>query len=333
MENSKRNEGVLLVDVKSIPTWLGMGCIAPSQQYYEDACRVRYRELSVSGALVDEKAVERCISNVRYTFSTMRSTRLVYEAGTRSTVFLPCILFFHEYYGEKWKKMFVKYLSVYVYTLYSAEDIQYLYLDEKELDTTLVKANRLAEEFPELKALIANLVEHYGAMEQIYKLILNTTIYDELDKLFDKTEHEKTPDISHLKFQISLLLSRQNSVLRRVVEMLILLLIIESLRARGYLGSRHTPNLYLEVAREAFKDQKIRSVIESLRTIHGSFSRVLQLVEDVLKRYAGKSKGLVNTRSIAKKMLVSFIVSRSFISVELAQTLLTLTRVLNKYVR
>jgi len=327
MRDSKDSNGALLVDAKSIPLWLGMNCIVPSQQYYEDACRVRYQELLEAGIHVDKRVVEKCINNVRYTFSTMRSTRLIYEAGTRSTVFLPCILFFYEAYGEKWREKFTRYLSSYVHPLYSSEDIQYLHLDEKELDNTLIRACKLAEKFPELKALIANLIEHYKAMRQLYNLVGNVTIYDKLDNIFEEVKHEQTRSIDNLRFQMYSLLSKQNSILMHLVEVLVSLLVIESLRVRGYLDSWHALNLYFEVVRDALKDQRVRSIIESLRVIHGSLSRVLQLVEDILRRrYAGESKGMANTRSIARKMLVSFVVSRSLMSAESVRTLLLIVQ-------
>jgi len=251
----------------------------------------------------------------------MRSTRLIYEAGTRSTVFLPCIFFFYDAYGEKWKEKFTKYLSGYVYPLYSSEDTQYLHPDEKELDTALIRARKLAEESPELKALIANLIEHYKAMKQLYKLIDDAAVYDKLDALFRETEYGKTRSLANLKFQTYLLLSKQNSILRYTIEMLMSLLVIESLHVRGYLDSRHALNLYFEVVKDALKDQRIRSIIEPLRTIHGSLSRALQLVEDILRsKYAGENKGRANTRSIARKMLVSFVVSRSLMSMEFMRT-------------
>jgi len=83
---------------------------------------------------MDERELKRCISRVKYTFSVMRATHLVYEVGTKSTIFLPCILFFQEVYADKWRENFIKYLRNYVHPLYSQEDIQYLQLNDEELN-------------------------------------------------------------------------------------------------------------------------------------------------------------------------------------------------------
>ena len=321
MKSSRGSDGAFIVDATLIPLLLGIDCIIPSQRYYEDVCKVRYQG----------KEVEKCISRIRYVFSTMRSTGLIYEVDNRSVVFLPCISFFYEAYGEKWREKFIKYLRRYVHPFYSSEDIQYLYLDEKELDTALNKACRLVEEFPELKALIANLVEHYKSMRQLHKLMSTTTIYNKLDEIFEEMKRREVYNLDNLKFQLYSLISRQKSILTYVTEMLVLLLVMESLRSRGYLNSEHLLDLYFGVVKNAIKDRRIKSIVEPLKTIHASFSRTLQIVEDMLKkRYAGKSKGMANKRSVTRKMMASFVVSRSFMSIELVRTMLSVIRELNR---
>jgi len=171
---------------------------------------------------------------------------------------------------------------------------------------------------PELKALTANLVEHYKAMKQLYEHIGITAIYDKLDRVFEEIKLEETHSLDNLRFQIYSLVSRQNSILRYILEILVSLLIIDSLRARGYLSSKQTLlNLYHRTIRDFIKDERLEHIMKQLLTISSSFSRTLQLAEDILKtKYAEKSKGMKNVRSIARKMLVSFVIFMSLISME-----------------
>lgn len=171
---------------------------------------------------------------------------------------------------------------------------------------------------PELKALTANLVEHYKAMKQLYEHIGITAIYDKLDRVFEEIKLEETHSLDNLRFQIYSLVSRQNSILRYILEILVSLLIIDSLRARGYLSSKQTLlNLYHRTIRDFIKDERLEHIMKQLLTISSSFSRTLQLAEDILKtKYAENSKGMENVRSIARKMLVSFVIFMSLISME-----------------
>lgn len=324
-----RGKKTHLIDSSFIPIVIGMNCITPSQHWYENACRERYQELQRLEVCVDKRELERCINRVKYTFSVMRATHLVYEVGTKLIIFLPCVLFFQEVYADKWKEKFIKYLRNYVHPLYPQEDIQYLQLNEEELNFILNKAHKLVEELSELKALIANLVEHYKAMKQLYEHIDSIAIYDKLDRVFEEVKLEQTRSLDNLRFQIYLLISKQNSILRHVLEMLVSLLIIDTLRTRGYLSNKQTLfNLYHRAIRDFIKDERIEHITKQLLTMSSSFSRTLQLTEDLLKtRYTGNSKGIKNIRSIARKMLISFVISMSLISIEsVIALLITLLR-------
>ena len=212
----------------------------------------------------------------------------------------------------------------YVYPLYSQEDIRYLQLDEEELNSILNKAHKLSEQLSELRALTANLVKHYKAMRQLYKLVGSTTVYDKLDKLLDKAKHNQSRDLDNLRFHIYLLISELNTTLKYTLETLVSLLIIESLRRRGYLDSNQVSlDLYHRTIRDFIKNETAEHIMKQLQIISNSFSRALQLVENILQtEYSGRNKSIMNIRSIARKMLVSFVVSKSLMSIESVTALL-----------
>ena len=75
----------LMVGVSSsiIIISLAFGCVIPRMEEYTDGCRSDVRESRRIGFITTEKEEkrerEKCFNRIRYTFSVIRSTNLVFE--------------------------------------------------------------------------------------------------------------------------------------------------------------------------------------------------------------------------------------------------------------
>ena len=73
---------------------LAIGCIVPGKKEYLKLCNSN-SESRVQGSFNGEENPERCTSRVRYTYSVLKATKLVYF-GEYSTYLVPCLMYYQE---------------------------------------------------------------------------------------------------------------------------------------------------------------------------------------------------------------------------------------------
>jgi len=127
------------VSSSTIITPLASDCVTPHERAFLEGCREAYGSIRASGEDIEEEELKRCYSRVRYAFSIIRSTGLVYEEK-QCVYLLPCLMYYRELYVEKWAEKFKRYVKTFVEPLYGSVPI--IEIDEAELRDAVERSRR-----------------------------------------------------------------------------------------------------------------------------------------------------------------------------------------------
>ncbi len=336
---------------------LGIDCIIPGKGIYIEGCREDVKSLNETSEAMKEKELLRCISRVRYTFSLIRSTKLVYE-GKSYVYLIPCLMYYQARYGDKWINKFKKHVKNVVEPFYDIPIV----IEEAELRKALRYRKRIPEYYV-LKAITTQLAIVNTSITSLFSLVNEITLRDGnkvntkdyLATIIRETTQEgcDTSSIRKLEFRTSNLLNMVQGRTYYTIELLISLLTMASFSQRPW--KKPTPRLfnrYIEISQDYYRKKLNRlnqknketpaktrvqtklQILENLEQILKNISKLLQNTREYLDKNYSLTKTNKNTRSVATRILTTFIVSRITLSSDTTRILsLSLERIIPRQPR
>ncbi len=336
---------------------LGIDCIIPGETIYIEGCQEDVKSLNEISETMKEKELLRCISRVRYTFSLIRSTKLVYE-GKNYVYLIPCLMYYQARYGDKWINEFNKHVKNVVEPFYDIPIV----IEEAELRKALKYRKRIPGYYV-LKAITKQLAIVNTSITSLFNLVNEITLRDGnkvntkdyLTSIIRETTQEgcDTSNIRKLEFKTSNLLNMIQGRTYYTIELLIGLLTMASFSQRPW--KKPTPRLfirYIEISQDYYRkklnrlrqksnetlpDTRVQTklqILENLERILKNISKLLQNTQEYIDNNYSLSKINKNTRSAANKILTTFIASRLTLSSEIIKILtMSLERIISKQSR
>ena len=340
---------------------LALGCVIPRMEEYTDGCRADILEMQRMGFITNEKEEkrerEKCFNRIRYAFSVIRSTNLVFE-GKYLVYHVPCIMYFHAMHGEKWVKVFSRHVKILVEPNYTKP----MKVDEEELRRAL-RYSKSIPGYHDLRAIARQLALVNKNIESIIKLLEMVTLKDGtkihmrdyLSKIIKEALNE-SDDIERVRrrldFNVGQVLGTSQGRMKFLLELLIALLTVASFSQRPW--HKPAPRTYTRVLRayqELYSEKlnKIRKrrqkenkdippellnpsyyvkmrVSEELESILRTISRLFENTRNYIDTYYPTEKVNKNTRSTANRLLTGFISGRLLLSLDTIKILNEIVR-------
>jgi hypothetical protein len=340
---------------------LAFGCVIPHMEEYTDGCRTDVLELQRMGFITDEKEEkrerEKCFNRVRYAFSVIRSTNLVFE-GEYLVYLVPCIMYFRAMYEEKWVGAFRRHVKILVEPNYTKP----MKIDEEELRRAL-KYSKSIPGYYDLRAITRQLALVNKSITSIIILLESVTlkdgtkihIRDHLSQIIKETLNEDN-NIERMRRQLDFnageVLGTSLSRMKFLLELLIALLTVASFSQRPW--HKPAPRTYIRALRayQEFYSEKLnkirerrrkenkdihpellnpsyyvkKRVSEELESILRTISKLFENTRNYIDTYYSIEKVNKNTRSTANRLLTGFISGRLLLSLDTIKILSEIVR-------
>jgi hypothetical protein len=330
---------------------LAFGCVIPLRVEYTGGCRAAVREMRQLGLLASEederREREKCFNRVRYTFSIIRSTRLVFE-GENLVYLVPCIMYFRTRYERNWVNAFKHRVKMLVEPNYSKP----LTVDEAELKRAL-RYSRKIPGYKHMNTITGQLARVNKNLTSIMTLLESVTLNDgtkihlrdHLSNIIKEVLNEDD-DIDRIKhrldFKTGMVLGTSLSRTKFLLELLIALITVASFSKRPQY--KPTPRIYIRVlkANQNYYDEKLnkikerhqkgneniplellnpsyyirKKISEELESILDTVSKLFENTRQYINTYYSADKAGKNTRSAANRLLTEFISGRLLLSLD-----------------